>query len=100
MTCFLPEYLSDVNLAQLKDEFGLKQDLYNEDGSMNIDKNIEDMQNTSLDNPVNMMHINGIEFDKPEEKQGTEFEKAFFNEQIYMPKNLNLPKKLREQNKK
>ena len=96
----LPEYLSDVNLAQLKDEFGLKQDLYNEDGSMNIDKNIEDMQNTSLDNPVNMMHINGIEFDKPEEKQGTEFEKAFFNEQIYMPKDLNLPKKLREQNNK
>ena len=36
----LPEYLNNSTLEHIKDEFGLKQDLYNEDGSMNITEEI------------------------------------------------------------
>ena len=88
-----PEYLSNENLEIIKEEFGFEDDLYDEQGDLKMNDRTNKEETDHLDNPTYMMHKHGIDIDKPENKK-QDFENEFFNEQIYLPKNLNLPKKL------
>ncbi len=94
-----PVCLNRENLNDIADEFGLSKNLYNVEGDMYVDAKIKKMKQINLDNPVNLAHVNGVEFDKPENLKEHAFERAFFNEQIYMPRNLNMPKKLADEKK-
>ena len=92
-----PEYLDDQNLQSIKEEFGIKENLYDQEGQIIADDELNKIQQTQLDNPVNMMHNYGISFEKKKEKQDEPFEKLF-SEEIYMPMNLNLPLIIKNEN--
>ena len=91
-----PEHLDNENLDYLTGKFGLKKDLYNEDGSMNMDEQIQKNKEAFKQQPQNMLHVNGVEFDLDTKNYDYEFENNFVNEQIYMPNNLDLPKTLKK----
>lgn len=85
-----PENLEDENLKYLTDKFGLKKDLYDENGRMKMDEEIQKAEKDSLEKPQNMLHISGVEFER--KTRDFDFEENFVAEQIYMPKDLKLKK--------
>jgi hypothetical protein len=86
-----PENLEDENLKYLSDKFGLKKDLYDKDGKMNMnDEEVKKAEKDSLEKPQNMLHVSGVEFER--KTRDFDFEENFVSEQIYMPKDLKLKK--------
>jgi hypothetical protein len=86
-----PENLEDENLKYLSDKFGLKKDLYDKDGKMNMnDEEVKKAEKDSLEKPQNMLHVSGVEFER--KTRDFDFEENFVSEQIYMPKDLILKK--------
>ena len=85
-----PENLEDQNLKYLTDKFGLKKDLYDEKGMMKMDEEVKKTEDESLEKPQNMLHVNGVEFER--KTRDFDFEENFVSEQIYMPKDLKLKK--------
>lgn len=82
-----PENLEKENLKYLSDKFGLKDNLYNEKGEMNMeDKDVKQAEKDSLEKPQNMIHNAGVEFER--KTRDFDFEENFVAEQIYMPKKL------------
>ncbi|MBR1669705.1 MAG: hypothetical protein IJ695_03320 [Butyrivibrio sp.] len=93
-----PEYLEGKNLTYIKNKFGLKDDLYDKKTKdMNIDPEMEKQNDKWLERPQNMMHINGMHFES--DNFENDFEKYYIQDQIYMPKNLNLPEQLKKEAK-
>ena len=93
-----PEYLSDENLENIKDEFGIKKDFYDKNGQIIDNGDLNKLIQVQMGNPVNMMHNYGTLFEKGKEKQEKEFQKLF-SEEIYLPNNLNLPVMLKKEKK-
>jgi hypothetical protein len=91
-----PEYLDDQNLTYIKNRFGMKDDLYDEEGKLKVDEKIQQQKNVHMEQSQNMLHVNGYEFDLDKEHYDHPFEDYFVNEQIYMPSNLDLPKTLQK----
>ena len=86
-----PENLEKENLKYLTDKFGLKEDLYDENGKMKMTDDVKKAENDSLEKPQNMLHVSGVEFER--KTRDFDFEENFVSEQIYMPKDLKLQKK-------
>ena len=86
-----PENLEEKNLKYLSDKFGLKEDLYDKEGKMNMkDGDVQKAEKDSLEKPQNMLHVSGVEFER--KTRDFDFEENFVAEQIYMPKDLKLKK--------
>lgn len=92
-----PEHLDDKNMTYLSDKYGLKKGLYGKDGEMVMDDELQKHKQEMLQKPQNMLHVHGVEFDA--KKFDYDFEDTFFEDQIYMPTNLDLPAKLAKEKK-
>ncbi|MCR5402311.1 MAG: hypothetical protein K6E91_00615 [Butyrivibrio sp.] len=87
-----PEYLDDKNMAYLSDKFGFGKGLYDKNGDIVESEELLKSKKKILEEPQYMMHVHGYEFNA--QKHDTDFESDFLEDQIYMPKSLNLPAKL------
>ncbi len=92
-----PEYLDEQNLGYLQKKFGLKEDLYDQEGRLQEDEKIREKKQKAMEEPQNMLHVHGYEFDLDDGQYDYAFESAFLNEQIYMPSHLDLPAQLEKQ---
>ncbi len=94
-----PEYMDEENMKYLRDKFELKEDLYDEETKeLNVDEQILKNKKNMLANPENMLHAEGYEFNV--KKREYDFEQHFVEEQIYLPRNLDMPNALKNKNKK
>ena len=83
-----PENLEAENLKYLSGKFGLKDDLYDQNGQMQMTEEIRNIEKEGLEKPQNMLHVNGVEFER--KTRDFDFEENFVSEQLYMPKDLKL----------
>jgi hypothetical protein len=83
-----PENLEAENLKYLSGKFGLKDDLYDQEGKMQMTDEIKKIEKEGQEKPQNMLHVNGVEFER--KTRDFDFEENFVAEQIYMPKDLKI----------